>query len=294
MRDLLALIVISTWEVIRATFQFFMPKLKKPVTGEVVLITGAAQGIGRELALKYALEGATVVCVDIDQKANLETVRMIGELGKIKGYAYMCDVSDYQNVMDTCKQIEEEVGNVTILVNNAAVLFANRFWEWSKSEIESTINVNLLGNLWMVKAILPSMMKNNYGHIVAMSSMACFVSSPNITPYGATKCAIKGFMDGLRNELAMVNNRKIKVTTVYPYVIETQMAKLCKMKYPSLMPSIKPKRAAEVIVSAQRRDVENLTIPTHYFLIPIVLQFLPIRVSQLWMNYVQVSFQRNN
>uniref|UniRef100_A0A1Y1JUB5 Uncharacterized protein n=1 Tax=Photinus pyralis TaxID=7054 RepID=A0A1Y1JUB5_PHOPY len=137
----------------KALYRYIIPKSKKSVNGETVLVTGAGDGIGKEVALIYASAGATVVCIDINAEANEETIRTIANLGYAKAYAYTCDVSDYQQVVFIINKIEQEVGNVTILVNNAGILFGNPFCELSATEIEKMIQVNLMSHFWVCISI---------------------------------------------------------------------------------------------------------------------------------------------
>lgn len=290
MREVLLLILKIFFAATKAICRYVVPKSKKSVKGEVVLITGSAEGIGRELAFIYASEGATVVCVDINEELNEQTLGLISDAGYGKAYTYKCDVSDYQQVSMVCQRIEKEVGNVTILINNVGVLITNHFCELTTEEIEKMVKVNLMSYFWTVKAILPSMLKNNYGHIVSIASVATIVSIPYLIPYSASKYAIQGFMEGLQNELLLNKNCKIKTTLIHPCITNTSLMRNANMIYSSMVPVFKPKDVAEGIVNAQRRDIVEAIIPSSYYL-PFrgLARLFPAQAVLLVFNYLQTA-----
>ncbi|KAB0793935.1 hypothetical protein PPYR_13555 [Photinus pyralis] len=280
--------------ILGSIWRYFVPNSKKSVSGEIVLITGAAQGIGREMALLYASEGATVVCVDIQEESNRKTTRMISDLGYGKAHAYTCDVSDYAKVMDMCQDVERTVGNVTILVNNAGIAFVNRLCAMSKEEIERNICVNTLSHFWMIKAILPSMLKNNYGHIVALGSISSFGGVPLLIPYSVSKYAIQGLMDSLRKELALYGNCQIKTTLVHPFFIDTEMVNRANVNYPSFLPKANKKYAATSIVNAQRSEMVEVTIPGYYLALKCLFRSIPPKLCALFYKYFKIEIQKDS
>ncbi|TGZ55688.1 Short-chain dehydrogenase/reductase family 16C member 6 [Temnothorax longispinosus] len=160
-----------------------------------IKVTGAGHGIGKELANKYR---ATVVCWDINEEINNETMNGIKNMGKNSVYAYR------EEVFRVAEKVKKEVGDVTILVNNAGIAFVKSFLNHSLDEIRRVIDVNVTAHYWAsngyyfqtLKAFLPSMIEKNYGHIVALSSVAGLVGAPYGTVYCPTKftfmiCMIK-------------------------------------------------------------------------------------------------------
>ncbi|KAK5645123.1 hypothetical protein RI129_006423 [Pyrocoelia pectoralis] len=281
---------------LKATWRFFIAKGKKSVKGEIVLITGTAQGLGRQLAIGYASKGATVVCVDIQEESNKETVKIISDLGYEKAHAYKCDVSDYAKVLEMCQKVESEVGNVTILINNAGVSYVNflgRLCETSKAEIEQIISVNILSHFWTLKAILPSMLKNNYGHIVAISSMSSFCGLPLLIPYSTSKYAVKGLMDSLQKELALYENCQVKTTTIHPFFVDTQMVKQANAHFPSFIPIYKQDYVAKSIMNAQRREIIETTVPSYYLPFRCLLGSIPAKCIGLFYRYFNIEVQPN-
>ncbi|XP_063549089.1 17-beta-hydroxysteroid dehydrogenase 13-like [Cydia strobilella] len=254
-------------ENIRCIYKTFVPLEPKDIHGEITLITGAGHGMGREMALRFAKLGAIVVCVDINAKGNEKTVQAIKDNGG-KAHRYECDVTDRAAVFSLAEKITKEVGEVTILVNNAGIMPSNPILEWTEQKIRSTIDINITANLWMIQAFLPAMKKLNHGHIVAMSSMAGLMGFKNLVPYCGTKYAVRGIMEALENELHDESDGKsnIKFTTICPYMVNTGLCKNPSIRFQNLMKMVEPGEAADMIIDAVRRDKYEVTLPNimHY------------------------------
>ncbi|KAF2900617.1 hypothetical protein ILUMI_05572, partial [Ignelater luminosus] len=253
------------WLVGKTIFRLIIPVTPKSVRGEIALITGAANGIGRELALQYASQGAIVVCWDIDEKGNLETVERIRKLGYPPAYAYACNIANREEVMEMADKVRKDVGNVTILINNAGIFRSLSFLDLTSADIQQTININVVAHFWMLQAFLPAMIKHNHGHIVATCSVAGLIGVKTLTSYCASKFAIRGFMEALRQDLRADGNCNIKITCVYPFIVNTAMydSKTVVVKLPKVTPVYEPKYVAKYIMNAQRCDVSETTIPKY-------------------------------
>ncbi|XP_041975214.1 short-chain dehydrogenase/reductase family 16C member 6-like isoform X2 [Aricia agestis] len=248
-------------------YRFFVPPEPKSVRGEIILITGSGHGMGREMALQFAALGGIVVCVDINASTNKDTVELIKE-NKGKAYGYQCDVTDRSAISELGDRIRKEVGEVDILVNNAGIMPCKPFLEQDEREIRATFEINVMSHLWLLQMFLPSMMKRNHGHIVALSSMAGLVGLRNLVPYCGTKSAVKGIMEALHEELRedkVTDYSGIKFTTVYPYIVDTGLCKNPKIKFPSFMKIVSPRDAAESIIDAVRREYTDASIPRFLF-----------------------------
>lgn len=123
---------------------------KKSVEGEIVLITGAGSGIGRQIALNFAMKGAQLVLWDVNRAGNKETARQVRELGA-RVWTYECDVSNRQNVYNAAQKVKHEVGSVTILVNNAGIVSGNYFLDIPDEKIVKTLEVNTMAHFWVRK-----------------------------------------------------------------------------------------------------------------------------------------------
>lgn len=292
--DVLLLILKVLYYIGEAIYRIIVPIEEKSVAGEIVLVTGAGSGIGKEIALKYASLGATVVCWDLNEDGNNATVREIKQLGKTKAFGYKCDVSNREEVFKTAEKVRAEVGNVTILINNAGIVYCRPLLDQTPEEIKRIFSVNVLAHCWTVQAFLPHMIQKNYGHIVALSSMCGLIGVPNVVPYCATKFAVRGLMESLEEEIrAMYQAKTIKsninFTTIYPYMVDTGMIKNPKIRFPSFMGPVPPKEAAAKIVNAQRRDIRETTVPAYWLYVNNVVRTLPDSVACAIIDFADCS-----
>ncbi|XP_072751981.1 short-chain dehydrogenase/reductase family 16C member 6-like isoform X1 [Anoplolepis gracilipes] len=275
--DILLLILKLLYYICESIYKFFVPTEEKSVAGEIVLITGTGHGIGKELALRYASMGATVVCWDLDQQANEETLNEIKKTGTAAAYAYQCDVSNREEVLRVAEKIKKEVGDVTILINNAGIMPCHAFLDHSSDEIKRIFEINVLAHFWMLQAFLPSMIEKNHGHIVALSSLAGIGGLPNLVPYCASKFAVRGLMESISEELRISSKGKslIKFTTIYPYMVDTGLCKKPKIRFPSAMPLVSPGQAVSQIILAQRRGYRERSVPSSWLTIGTLLRIFP-------------------
>ncbi|XP_014208148.1 epidermal retinol dehydrogenase 2 [Copidosoma floridanum] len=283
--DVLVLLLKIFYYIVEGVYRFFVPVDEKSVAGEIVLVTGTGHGIGKELALRYASLGATVVCWDINEVSNDETVNEIKKRGGAAAHGYKCDVTNREEVMRMAERVKREVGTVTILINNAGIMPCKPFLDHTTEEIQKVFEINIMSHLWMLKAFLPDMLAKNHGHVVALSSMAGIIGLTNLVPYCATKFAVRGLMEALSEELRVSTsvggtNSNIKFTTVYPYMVDTGLCKNPKIKFPGLMSLVSTQEAVSLIVKAQRRNVDELSIPSHWLSVNYFLRCLPVKAPR--------------
>ncbi|XP_012529097.1 short-chain dehydrogenase/reductase family 16C member 6 isoform X2 [Monomorium pharaonis] len=275
--DVLLLILKILYYICESVYKFFVPAEEKSVAGEIVLITGTGHGIGKELALRYAALGATVVCWDVNQESNEETVNEIKKTGTAAAYAYQCDVSKREDVFSVAEKVKKEVGDVTILVNNAGIMPCHAFLDHTSDEIRRIFDINVLAHFWILQAFLPSMIEKNHGHVVALSSLAGIGGLPNLVPYCASKFAVRGLMESISEELRISSKGKslIKFTTIYPYMVDTGLCKKPKVKFPNAMPLVSPGQAASQIIHAQRHNYREKTVPPYWLSLGTIVRILP-------------------
>ena len=159
-------------------------------TGKVAVITGSAQGIGFQLALDMAKEGAKVVISDVDDKALKEAAETLSS--RNAGYlALNCDVSSRSQVDDMIKKAYEKFGRIDILVNNAGILKTFPIEETTDELIDATIGINVKGVLYAIRAVTPIMKKQHFGRIINVSSICGKMGDHSTTyVYGASKGAL--------------------------------------------------------------------------------------------------------
>ena len=193
----------------------------KSLKGKIVFITGGANGIGRGLALKLAKEGARIAIADIDIKGAIEVAKQIeGEKGE--AIAIQCNVSSYESIQKAASTVREKLGNPNILINNAGIARIAMLLDFSIEQIENMFKINLFPHFYAIKEFLPDMIKENEGHIVSIASFAGLFSPPKVVPYSSTKHGIVGLINGLRNELDLLN-ANVKTTLINPSFVDTQM-----------------------------------------------------------------------
>ncbi|KAF4022295.1 hypothetical protein G4228_014128 [Cervus hanglu yarkandensis] len=256
---------------LESLFYKIISKKKKDVTGEIVLITGAASGLGRLLAIKFARLGAILVLWDINEEGNMETCRMIKEKQDAKAFAYTCDCSNRQDVYRAADQVKKEVGNVTILINNAGVVTGREFLKTPDHMVERSFLINAMSHFWTCKAFLPAMLEANHGHLVCISSVAGVTGINGLSDYCASKFAACGFAESLHFELRLLQKTNIKTTIVCPYFIKTGMFEGCSTKYPLLLPMLKQEYAAQNILNAILEEQLYLILP-RFFHIALLLK----------------------
>ena len=134
---------------VRETFRKLCGKQSEPdFSPDVVLVTGAAKGLGRALAKQFAEYGATVVLWDVDEEGLRSLCEELNAKNR-EAFAYVVDCSKREEVYRTAEKVREEVGNVAVLVNNAAVLAGKSFLDLTDEEIEKTFSLNTLGYIWV-------------------------------------------------------------------------------------------------------------------------------------------------
>ncbi|XP_066247651.1 short-chain dehydrogenase/reductase family 16C member 6-like isoform X2 [Euwallacea similis] len=286
-----ALFIVVPYYYLEALVTLFRPKKKpKSVKGEVVLITGTGHGIGKLLAIKYAQEGATVVAWDINEEVNVQTVQHIQKLGYKNIYGYRVDVSNRQNVMETAQKVRNSVGDVTILINNAGIMPHHLFLEHTEAEVRRIMDINVMANFWTLQAFLPAMQKNNYGHVVTLSSMAGLLGLKNLVPYNASKFAVRGLMDGLYEEFRRSPNNNVHFTTVYPYMVDTGLCKSVEITYPVFFKMLKPEYVVEKVFEAQVNNRRYISIPKSFeYLITLSTLFYPEKAINYFTDNIKTD-----
>lgn len=190
---------------------------------KVALVTGGSRGIGREIALELARNGANVVItyVNNEEKAN-EVIDEIKSMG-VKALAIKADVSKESDVQRMIEKVEEEFNSVDILVNNAGITKDNLLIRMKEEEWDEVMNVNLKGTFLCTKAVARMMMKKRYGKIINITSVVGITGNIGQGNYSASKAGIIGFTKSIARELA---SRGIRVNAIAPGFIETDMTEV--------------------------------------------------------------------
>lgn len=174
-----------------------VPKL----ANRVAVVTGAGQGLGRAIALRYAAEGAWVAVVDMNEETAGAVVDEIREAGG-KALAYACDVSKRAQVEQTATTIAADLGPISILVNNAGVSRPAMLWKMTDEQWQTVMATHVDGSFYWLRAVVPAMQEARRGHIIFTSSAAGIQGTIGQINYASAKAALLGMMRSAARELA--------------------------------------------------------------------------------------------
>jgi NADP-dependent 3-hydroxy acid dehydrogenase YdfG len=191
---------------------------------KVVVVTGAGSGIGRQIALSAARRGARLAISDWDADRLAESVGLLEASGVRELRSDRVDVSDRAAVTDWAAAVAAYFGRVNMLVNNAGVTVTGDFEEMSYADFDWIVAVNLMGVVHGTKEFLPHLIASGDGHVVNLSSLFGLISMPGQTAYNATKYAVRGFTEALREEM-LVARHPVAVTCVHPGGVKTGISR---------------------------------------------------------------------
>ncbi|KAK6186804.1 hypothetical protein SNE40_006075 [Patella caerulea] len=257
----------------------------KDVSGETVLITGAASGIGRLLAKRFANLGCRLVLWDINKEANETTAKEIRKQG-VTVRTYRVDLSNQKDIFAAADKVRTEVGQVDILVNNAGIVSGKKFLECSDEMVRKTMDVNVMAHFWTVKAFLPTMMKRDHGHVINIASSAGLIGVNGLADYCASKFAVVGFNESLQFELDSLGKTGVNTTLVCPYLVNTGMFDGCQAKFPWILPMLLPEEVADGIIEAFLCNQRVVYLPKLLYFFLALKGFLPTKCLFLICNFM--------
>jgi 3-oxoacyl-[acyl-carrier protein] reductase len=191
------------------------------LTGQVALVTGASQGLGKAIAIELARNGARVACIARSAEKLSETVAVITQAGGA-AEAFACDIKSKESVEKVIDGVADGWGRLDILVNNAGVTRDTLLPRMTDDEWDDVINTNLRGSFLMCRAASRYMMRARYGRIINISSVSGLIGNAGQTNYSASKAGLIGMTRSLSRELA---GRKVTINAVCPGFIESEMTK---------------------------------------------------------------------
>ncbi|XP_054248255.1 estradiol 17-beta-dehydrogenase 11-like [Indicator indicator] len=222
--DLLLFLATLLYSYLEALLKLFVPVRKKSISGELVLVTGAGHGLGRATAFEFAKQHSRLVLWDINQHGLEETAAQCQKLGATV-QTFVVDCSKREEIYSAAEKVKKQIGDVSILVNNAGVVTTADLLSTQDHQIQKTFEVNILAHMWTTRAFLPAMMDTNHGHIVTVASAAGHFGTPFLVTYCSTKFAAVGFHKALTEELAALGKDGIKTTCLCPVFINTGFVK---------------------------------------------------------------------
>ena len=189
------------------------------LTNQIAVVTGAGRGIGRAIALKFAAEGADVVCISRTAENSAKVANEVRALGR-KAWAHAVDVADAASVSAAAETILSECGKVDILVNNAGVTRDGLLMRLSEADWDTVLNTNLRGAFLITKAFSRAMLKARTGRIINIASVVGLMGNAGQCNYSASKAGLIGFTKSAAREFA---SRGLTVNAIAPGFVETDM-----------------------------------------------------------------------
>ena len=218
----------------------------------VAVVTGAASGIGRALAIRLAKENIAGIAIsDVNENGLNETAEMVSKFG-VNCSAHIIDVSNRDEMKAFAEEVAEKHGRVTHLINNAGVGLIGHVKEVSIEDIEWLMGINFWGTVYGVKFFLPILSEQESAHIVNVSSIFGIIAPPGNAAYCASKFAVRGFTESLRHELEGSN---VSVSCVHPGGVKTNIGDASRVGERST--EAEKKKAAQFLAKASRTTAEE-------------------------------------
>ena len=189
------------------------------LANQVAIITGGARGIGREIALTLAREGADCALFDVNPESLEQTANELRQLGR-RAEAIVVDVTDGKQVDDGVAKVLDKLGRIDILINNAGITKDGLLIRMDDAQWDRVININLRGTFLCTRAAAKHMLKQRHGRIVSIASIVGLIGNPGQANYAASKAGIIGMTKAVAKELA---SRDITCNAIAPGFIKTEM-----------------------------------------------------------------------
>ncbi len=248
----------------------------KRLAGRSVLVTGGASGIGRELCLAFARGGARIGLIDRDQ-SGLEALAEALRRSGVACATAAADVRERERLHGAARDIVAALGPIDVLIASAGICRASTVDDLRIAHLEEIVQVNFLGTVYAIEAVLPSMLERGKGHIVGISSMAGVRGIPFEPGYSASKAAVAAYLESLRGEL---RKRGITVTTVFPGYVQTPLLDEINGMMGADMSAgraFTSTAAAERIMAGLERKRSYVSFPTPLWLSVRLSQIMPPR-----------------
>ncbi|MFV5312177.1 SDR family NAD(P)-dependent oxidoreductase [Acinetobacter schindleri] len=260
----------------------------KNFNNKVAAITGAGSGIGQQLAVLLAKQGCHLALSDVNEQGLLKTLELIKDMG-VRATLDKVNVANLEEVRAWAEKVEQEHGSINMIFNNAGVALGSTVEGASYDELEWIVGINFWGVVYGTKEFLPRIKKTGDGHVVNISSLFGLTAQPTQSAYNATKFAVRGFTESLRQELD-IENCGVSALCVHPGGIRTNIANAAKMndslRALGMSPEksarsfnkllrCPPEEAARQILEAVQKDKRRLLIGNDAKAIDLIQRILP-------------------
>lgn len=233
----------------------------------IILITGASSGIGNQLAIDLAKEGAKLALVARRKNLLDDLENKLSQYSVVK--KYLCDVTQKNQVVDVVKAVKKDFGKIDIAILNSGVAFRASVLDYNSEAAEITFNTNVLGPVYFIEQILPDFIKSKSGVIVGISSLGDGKGFPKSGFYSASKAALTILLESLRIELKKFN---VKVITVKPGFVKSAMTDKNEFQMPFLM---SVEKASKIILNGLKKDKRIIEFPIQTALGAKFLRMIP-------------------
>lgn len=274
----------------------------KSFQGKVAAISGAGSGIGRQLALLLAQRGCHLSLSDIDVQGLQHTLDLLKN-ATVKISTHMVDVAEREQVQYWAEQTVRQHGQVNLIFNNAGVALASTVEGASYEDLTWITNINFWGVVYGTKEFLPYIKQTKDGYIVNISSIFGITAQPTQSAYNASKFAVRGFTEALRQELD-IQRCGVSALCVYPGGVRTNIAKSARSNQSLKSLGIEtdgtqqdfekllrtsPEKAAKQILRAIQRNQRRVLIGTDAKILDLIQRLFPAGYQQLsvWLNRLQ-------
>tara|TARA_R110000850_G_scaffold20831_4_gene61741 strand:- start:198 stop:1043 length:846 start_codon:yes stop_codon:yes gene_type:complete len=275
----------------------------KNLKNKVAAITGAGSGIGQALAINLAKEGSHLALSDVNKKGLTETLKLL------KGFSVnithqTLDVSDKDAVYAWADKVVEDHGSVNMIFNNAGVALSGTVESLSIEDYKWIMDINFWGVIYGTKAFLPHLEKSGEGHIINISSVFGLTSQPLMSGYNASKFAVRGFTESLRQDLELTGSN-VSTTCIHPGGIKTNIAKSARMsKSVEAVTGIKegntsasfekffihtPESAAKTILKGVKENARRVLIGVDAKVLDGMARVLPTGYQWVFTNVVKLQ-----
>jgi len=266
-------IIILSWLKLSFRSIFYQTPPRKDLRNDIILITGAGSGLGKLLAKRLSLTGATLVLWDVNGETNKETANDIEENSNCKVFSMKVDLCNRAEIYRVAEQVRDQVGSVTMIVNNAGIVSGKTLLDTEDESIIRTFDVNILAHFWVIKAFLGPMLDANYGHIVSIASGAGLFGFSQLTDYCSSKFAAVGLHESLTAEMRHMNKTGIQTTVICPSFINTGM--FAGIKTSKSMPLLNDNDVCREIVNAILTNKRFLILPKKSTLLYMIKGMVP-------------------
>lgn len=273
----------------------------KRLANKTAVVTGAASGIGRMLAVNLAKEGCNLAIADINAEGLRETASMI--TGHVKVTTHNVDVSNRNQVFEFADEVALLHGGVDIIINNAGVVVTDFLETVPFEDYEWQFGINFWGVVYGTRAFLPYLKKKPEGHVVNISSINGIIPNPSNGPYCSTKFAVRGFTEALAQEMHGTN---IRVSCVHPGGIKTNIARNARFNhflsslprekvleiYDRELMATSADKAARIIISGIKENKRRIMVGMDAKILDIIARLFPVGAVNLFAFFFRFNTRK--